>query len=94
MIQDNTKVEGKEIWKSNQCFCIWGGWNISHEVCPTITRKIDPSKSKSPRTNLALFFEHVEPADVEALEGLGVLGTLAGHDGGVAGLANPQGPMG
>ena len=75
------------------------GWHIPHEDQSTITRKscdtdlIHESKSPS-STNLASPFEHVVPADVEALGGLGVLGTLAGHDGGVAGLANPQGPAG
>mgnify|MGYP003331880772 CR=1 FL=1 len=75
------------------------GWHIPHEDQSTITRKscdtelIHELKSPS-STNLASPFEHVVPADVEALGGLGVLGTVAGHDGGVAGLANPQGPAG
>ena len=34
------------------------------------------------------------PVDVEALEGLGGLETLARHGGGAAGLANPQEPKG
>ena len=46
------------------------------------------------QNHLASPFEHVVPADAEAPGGLGVLGTLAGHDGGVVGLANPQGSAG
>ena len=46
------------------------------------------------QNHLASPFEHVVPADVEAPVGLDVLQTLAGHGGGVAGLANRQGPAG
>ena len=56
------------------------------------SQRFDPCTKIS--TNLAWPFEHVVPADVEAPVGLGVLQTLAGHGGGVAGLANPQGPVG